>query len=84
MPWERTLLDNYVGELDAPTKSVKAYLSNLIFQMLYAMPTLPPLIGFRFLPILFPFRFRQKKTETGYKNAVKFWDFCNEFMALTL
>ncbi|QDV52725.1 hypothetical protein [Gimesia fumaroli] len=41
MPWERTLLINFVGEPDAPTKSVKAYLSNIVFQMLYAMPTLP-------------------------------------------
>jgi hypothetical protein len=40
MPGERTLLNNSVGESDAPTKIVKAYLSNFEFQMLYAMANL--------------------------------------------
>ncbi len=48
MSWERTLLINFVGESDAPTKRIKAYLSNLVFQMLYAVPNLPLVINLCF------------------------------------
>lgn len=84
MPWERTLLINYVGEPDAPTKSVKAYLSNLVFQMLYATPILPLTIGLYFRSFFFHFRLGEKESEVGLKSTDRFWGFCNYFTALSL
>jgi hypothetical protein len=51
MPWERTLLKNDVGESDAPTKSMSAYLSNVFSKLLYATPCLPQ----KFRLVLKPF-----------------------------
>lgn len=84
MPWERTLLINYVGEPDAPTKSAKAYLSNLVFQMLYAMPPLPLTIRLCFRTLLFYSRSGKKESGVSLKTADRFWGFCNDFFALSL
>lgn len=84
MPGERTLLNNFVGEADAPTKSAKAYLSNLVFQMLYAMANqlLMTLICFR--SVVFHTEVMEMRSEADSKQPRGFGVFCNYFFALSL
>ncbi len=79
MSWERTLLINFVGESEVPTKRVKAYLSNLVFQMLYAMPNLPPAINLCFGSSLSLIPPRGNGFNAGTNNTIRFWSFLRLF-----
>ncbi|QDU07399.1 hypothetical protein V202x_07520 [Gimesia aquarii] len=84
MLWERTLLNNFIGEPDAPIKSAEAYLSVLIFQMLYAMVSLPLMIRMCFRSIIFHTEIRGTCSEIVSKPPGEFGVFCNDFFALSL
>jgi len=84
MPGERTLLNNFVGEPDAPTKSAKAYLSNSVFHMLYAKANLPLLTRICFGSVSFQTETIEKRSNTGSKTTTGFEVFCNYFFALSL
>ena len=79
MSWERTLLINFVGGSDAPTKRVKAYLSNLVFQMLYAVPNLPLSISLCCGSSLSLAPAREIGSATGKNNTSVFWSFLRLF-----
>ncbi|QDU16822.1 hypothetical protein CA11_46580 [Gimesia maris] len=79
MSWERTLLTNLVSESDAPTKRVKAYLSNLVLQMLYAVPHLPLAILLCFGSSLHLAPGRENGFTAGINNTNVFWSFLQLF-----
>lgn len=84
MPGERTLLNNFVGESDAPTKSAKAYLSNFVFQMLYAKANQSFMTR-----VCFHRSFSRPSSSGSVLNQIQkqstgFGVFCNDFIALSL
>tara|TARA_R110002095_G_scaffold214952_2_gene207981 strand:- start:622 stop:951 length:330 start_codon:yes stop_codon:yes gene_type:complete len=80
MPGERTLLNNFVGEPDAPTKSAKAYLSNSVFHLLYAKANLPLMTRICFGTVFFPTAVLGKCSEADSKTANRFWSFLQLFL----
>ena len=75
MPGERTLLNNFVGESDAPTKSAKAYLSNFVLQMLYAKANLSFKTREFFGSLCFQTEVIGKRSESDSITADRFWSF---------
>ncbi len=80
MLWERTLLNNFVGEPDAPIKSAEAYLSSFVFQMLYAMVSLTLMIRMCFRPIIFHTEIMGERSEIVPKTSNRFWRFLQLFL----
>lgn len=79
MPGERTLLNNFVGESDAPTKSAKAYLSNFEIQMLYAKANLSFKTREFFGAIFFQTQMMRKRSRSDSNRADRFWRFLQRF-----
>jgi len=79
MPGERTLLNKFVGESDAPTKSAKAYLSNFEIQMLYANANLSFKTREFFGAIIFQPQLIGQRSESDSNRVDRFWSFLQRF-----
>ncbi|QDT96007.1 hypothetical protein V144x_14590 [Gimesia aquarii] len=80
MLWERTLLNNFVGEPDAPVKSAEAYLSIFIFQMLYAMVSLSLMIRMSLRTIILRIETMGVRSEIVSKTSRRFCCFLQLFL----